>query len=73
MHIKTGGEKEIMKAGVTVTGIVLFIIGLIALGTSAYYMSLPGEVLSSVITVLGVVVGGVGAALHTGQLKVPKQ
>ena len=62
-----------MKTGVTVSGIVLFIIGLIALGASAYYTSLAGEVFSSVITVLGVIVSGVGAALHTGQMKVPKQ
>ena len=65
-------KNKTMNTGVTVSGIVLFIIGLIALGASAFYASFAGEVVSSVITVLGAIVGGVGTALHTTPRRLDK-
>lgn len=52
-----------MRTGIAVTGIVVFIIGLIGLGAGAAYSSLAGEAAGSVVTAIGVITGVAGAAL----------
>jgi hypothetical protein len=62
-----------MRTGIAAGGIVLFILGLIGLGVGAFYASLAAEVLASVVTAIGAIVGGVGAALHSSRMKATNQ
>jgi hypothetical protein len=52
-----------MRAGITWTGVAVFVLGLIVVGAAYAYTSVDGEWLGGVISVVGFFVGIAGAML----------
>jgi hypothetical protein len=52
-----------MRVGITITGVVVLVLGLILLGAGRAYSNLTSEWLGGVISLIGFVTGVVGAGL----------
>lgn len=61
-----------MRTGITLTGVLVLVIGLIVAGGAAYYTNTAGEWAGGILAVLGVIVGVAGAAMAAPPKTPPK-
>ncbi len=54
-----------MRTGITITGIIVLILGLIVAGMGAYYVNVASEWVGGVVAIIGLIAGLAAAAMAT--------